>query len=343
MMKKEFNIENFGLVCEKCGKTFLPKSKGHYGNMLKCSRRFGTKIYCSDECKMSDNEHYCLNCGKLIHFKKFCNNSCAASYNNKNRVVTDEHKAKTSKTIKNRTYAIRELLNLPKSIASLKNEKKNLLDYDLIEKIKSELTEEDLLSYSKSVYNVDGIVTSEDVLTTCPVCGKKFYASITKTATCSQKCANVIISKKRIQKMIKEGSTGLSTFVGDYTYKDLTVRCESKLEVAALKVLIDDLKMKNVERPDFSIPYIDKNGIERNYHPDFITSDGDKRYLVEVKDESKKNKRKGYFNNLDIKKEIFYEYCKNNDLIPIWMNRYNFPNLHTVYRKVLEEFSKLKK
>ena len=340
-MKKDFTIKNYGLKCEKCGKTFLPKTKGHYGNMLKCSRRFGTKIYCSDECKLSDNEHHCLNCGKLIHFKKFCNNSCAASFNNKNRIVTDEHKTKTSKTIKNRAYAIRELLNLPKSKSSLKNEKKNLLDYELIERIKNELTEEELLVYSKSVYGVDRLATSEDVLSTCPICGKKFYASITKTTTCSQKCANVVISRKRIQKMIKDGSTGLSTFIGNYTYKNLTVRCESKLEVAALKVLIDEHNMTNVERPDFFIPYIDKNGIERNYYPDFISSDGDKKYLIEVKDESKKNKKKGYFNNIDIKKEVFYDYCKNNNLIPIWMNRYDFPNLSKVYRQTLKEMKSL--
>lgn len=207
----------------------------------------------------------------------------------------------------------------------------------MIERIKNELTEEELLVYSKSVYGVDRLATAEDVLSTCPICGKKFYASITKTTTCSQKCANVVISRKRIQKMIKDGSTGLSTFIGNYTYKNLTVRCESKLEVAALKVLIDEHNMTNVERPDFFIPYIDKNGIERNYYPDFISSDGDKKYLIEVKDESKKNKKKGYFNNIDIKKEVFYDYCKNNNLIPIWMNRYDFPNLSKVYRQTLNE------
>lgn len=44
-----------------------------------------------------NNKKYCLFCGKEIaKNKKFCNNSCAASFNNRNRVITDEQKRKTS-------------------------------------------------------------------------------------------------------------------------------------------------------------------------------------------------------------------------------------------------------
>ena len=48
-----------------------------------------------------DEKHYCLNCGKEIERrKKFCNNSCAAKYNNKQRVVSIEQKEKVSETLR---------------------------------------------------------------------------------------------------------------------------------------------------------------------------------------------------------------------------------------------------
>lgn len=49
----------------------------------------------------NNKKNYCLNCGKEIkNGKKFCNSSCAAKYNNKNRKLTEETKKKISNSLK---------------------------------------------------------------------------------------------------------------------------------------------------------------------------------------------------------------------------------------------------
>jgi hypothetical protein len=52
------------------------------------------------------NPKCCLYCNAPISYErksaKFCNSSCAAKYNNHNRVVTEAHKEKTSKTMKSK-------------------------------------------------------------------------------------------------------------------------------------------------------------------------------------------------------------------------------------------------
>ena len=48
-------------------------------------------------------ERFCLNCGIKLDGEyqlKFCSRSCAVSYNNKNRVITDKQREKTSKSLK---------------------------------------------------------------------------------------------------------------------------------------------------------------------------------------------------------------------------------------------------
>ena len=123
--------------------------------------------------------------------------------------------------------------------------------------------------------------------------------------------------------------------------KEITVRCESKLEIASVKILIDEYNITEISRPTFAIPYTDKDGVNRLYHPDFLASDGNNNYLIEVKETKKQCKRLTYYsNNLDEKKEAFYNYCSKNNLLPLWMARDTIPNLSKVYRQTLKEFKK---
>ena len=61
------------------------------------------------------NPKRCLHCDKIITYndmllkKKFCNRSCAAKYNNTNRIVSEEQKRKTSETIKQKYNNYRNL------------------------------------------------------------------------------------------------------------------------------------------------------------------------------------------------------------------------------------------
>ena len=349
---KEFNIQNYGLVCFHCGKTFLPKNRQSYNSRKSLLNRQGKKYYCCKECEILGkghsivNEINCQTCGKKFKPErvgmKFCSSSCAASYNNTKRNISHSHKKKVSETLIARSVAIRDLLNLPYTKYTKSKIKHNLVNYHLVEQIKQSLTHQDLLNYSKTVYGLDRLVTIDDILTTCPVCGKKFYKSLTNSITCSQKCGNQIISEKRIDKLIKTGSTGMNSFIGDYTYKGITVRCESKLEIASVKILIDEYNITEISRPTFSIPYTDKDGINRLYYPDFLASDGNIKYLIEVKEPKKQCKRlTNYSKNLDEKKKSFNEYCSKNNLTPLWMSRDTIPNLSKVYRQTLKEMKYL--
>lgn len=126
------------------------------------------RIWCLDNFNFNFEEHlenyknrkvYCLNCGKEIDGKdrfrkKFCNSSCAAKYNNKQRTpISNEYNAKRSTTLL----------------------KKNA--------IKNNLSVEEYVSIPRTK---SGKLKH---LYTCKVCGKEFY-SVHNAIYCSPKCSN---------------------------------------------------------------------------------------------------------------------------------------------------------
>ena len=112
-MKKEFNLENFGLNCCYCNKLFLPKNKGVYDSIKSKFKINNIKYYCSEECCLAGRNRVkvmpvtCTNCGKTFIPSKnsdkrcksknrFCCHSCAASYNNKHK-TTGNRRSKLEK------------------------------------------------------------------------------------------------------------------------------------------------------------------------------------------------------------------------------------------------------
>lgn len=347
------------LKCYHCGKNFESKYAA-------CKRyeyqKYGKKYYCSEGCRLAArgfspvNEVHCANCGKIFlpscnkdkrskSENKFCSSSCAASYNNKNRKnkITKESKNKTSQTLIARNYAIREVLNLPQGKKMCKNIKNNKINLELVEEIKKTLTEQDLLDYSKAKYNLDRIVTLNDISKICPICGKEYYDKSYGNQTCSLKCANQIISKKRIKKIMKDGINGV-TKVGNYKYKKFTLSCDSKLEVAAFKLIVEEYKPKSIKRCDFYIPYIGEDGIKRNYFPDFIFENDNGKYLVEVKSVIKKKNISfpTYAKNIKEKQETLKKYAAENNMTSLWIDFNTCPKLHKIYNQTLDEFKNKK-
>ena len=91
-------------ICKYCGKEFIPK--------------YNTQLYCSTTCKDTNggiinrkrwedkyykNPKHCKQCGAMLPYDKrkndFCNNSCARSYSNRKRIISEAHRAKTSATL----------------------------------------------------------------------------------------------------------------------------------------------------------------------------------------------------------------------------------------------------
>lgn len=78
--------------CDRCNKQFSSKKAlfGHKAHCMKnkeicpiCGKEVEKQVY-KKHVKSHKSDNYCLECGKRIpHNKKFCNSSCAATYNNK--------------------------------------------------------------------------------------------------------------------------------------------------------------------------------------------------------------------------------------------------------------------
>jgi hypothetical protein len=72
------------VICEYCKNEFEKTI-----SEIKRSEEKGYKHYCSRQCggksRENNNIKYCKQCGKEIKLKIFCSQSCAATYNNKNR------------------------------------------------------------------------------------------------------------------------------------------------------------------------------------------------------------------------------------------------------------------
>lgn len=101
--------------CKHCGKTIMRKKKIIQDKI----RDNSLDVFCSTKC-FGEHKHSittyhsikCMNCGKELQISQseydnsnskhfFCNTSCAATYNNSHREITEEHKKKTSKTLRN--------------------------------------------------------------------------------------------------------------------------------------------------------------------------------------------------------------------------------------------------
>lgn len=148
----------------------------------------------------SKKPNICLYCGKEIegkgkYTKKFCNSSCAASYNNKGRVHSEEVKSKIKISLLNR---VNNIDNKEQVIPNL-----------------SSLIEDGLVLNPLNIeYEDKYIPPFKYKLKTCVVCGKEFRPFLTssglisKSKTCSEECNYQLRSTKSkevMNKLISEG------------------------------------------------------------------------------------------------------------------------------------------
>lgn len=127
-MKKEFNLENYGLNCCYCNNLFLPKNKDTYDSMKAKFKTRNTKYYCSENCRLSARnfakviEIKCTNCGKSFmptknsdkrckSTNRFCSKSCAAYYNNKHK-TTGTRRSKLEKWLEEKLNTLYPTLEI---------------------------------------------------------------------------------------------------------------------------------------------------------------------------------------------------------------------------------------
>ena len=101
-MKKEIDELKNAKTFKECAKIIYGINYTN-GKIQKSVIDYCFENYSIDIVSIMNNnkKNYCLNCGKEIkNGKKFCNSSCAAKYNNKNRKLTEETKKKISNSLK---------------------------------------------------------------------------------------------------------------------------------------------------------------------------------------------------------------------------------------------------
>lgn len=194
--------------------------------------------YSADVKKYND----CKECGKKIKLnKKFCNSSCAAKCNNKNRSVSNETKRKISESLKNNYKE--GYINPNKASKLVGKSVKTSKNFDPIQK-----------NYKYS----------------CSYCGEEYRLNIYPSKarkTCSRECMIKLIFNDR-----KYNNGSRKTFYYYNKFINKNVILESSWEVK----LAEFLDFKNIYwiRPD-SLGWIDKNNKTRQYYPDFYLKDYD--------------------------------------------------------------------
>lgn len=129
------------------------------------------------------------------------------------------------------------------------------------------------------------VIDTKRKYSVCPICGKEFNNP--NRYTCSAECGNQLISQKRIQKIIKDGTSNTSSrYI--LTYNGVEYRCDSKLEIAGIIFMIENMGVKHIERFTSILNFKDCKGKNHNYNPDFICEYEGKTIIVEVKQDDNK-------------------------------------------------------
>jgi hypothetical protein len=185
----------------------------------------------------------CNFCKEKIELKKkFCNSSCAAKFNNHNRIMSDETRLKIGLTLKSK-YETGELVSSHKKTGKCYNPaftKITSINYDPINK-----------NYR---YN-------------CKYCNSEYFTDkspCNSRKTCSKECA----TKSSLNRSYNNGSRKTIYYFNKYI--NSIVVLESTWELKVAKLL--DSKLIRWIRPE-SLTWIDKKNKERQYYPDFYLND----------------------------------------------------------------------
>lgn len=271
------------VICKYCNNMFAINGIKHHE--VKCVKKKNKCIYCNSE---TTNP-------------KFCNKSCAATYNNKHRnggSMTRKTKIKISNTLKE----------------YFKDNPRKKQECVLIKKKTKKETKKEYI----------GI---------CEVCGDEFTHD-KKKKTCNNTCKNYLISIKRTQRIIDSGTTNFSTKQQPFSYKFVkNIKCDSKLEIAAIVYLVDIFKSDSIERFR-SILNFWEDDMHRTFNPDFYVRKDNKRYIIEVKMKWSKNSDHDYNRTIHLKRKALKKYCDRYSYNMMWLDFDYDKKFMKIYRNV---------
>lgn len=308
-MNKEMKYNK--CVCSICGKVFnserqlnghikvhKPEYEEQKRRQAENNKRRGELLRKQNEEEYNKNPKLCVVCGKPLSYKQ------AVSYKSKTCSLS------CSVTCGN-------LRRGGHSEETKKSIKEGMLKYTHSEEGKINLDK-------KKKYSV------------CVVCGKTFHNPA--AITCSIECANQIISKKRIENIIKNGTSNHSC-KWELTYDNKVYMCDSKLEIASVIYMIEHLGAKNVERSCEVLYFTDKHNKIHRYNPDFICDINGKTTIIEIKQDINKVTKRESFTNyrmfINDKKEALKKFAKEKDYDWMWITPNSSFDLRKLYRSIL--------
>ena len=163
----------------------------------------------------------------------------------------------------------------------------------------------------------------------CVICGqdtKRHYIE-----TCSETCYRTLHSNIRMKRILEEGTSSTWTNKGIFEYKGTKIHCDSKLEKAALVLLIDEFGADSVERFENILNFYD-DGFARKWNPDFFVKKNGENYIVEVKMPPRENSNSEYFSMIPLKKKALVEFCQRFGYKDMWLDFNQYPNLLKIYK-----------
>lgn len=185
---------------------------------------------------------------------------------------------------------------------------------------------------------IDVAPNKQPIIKNCITCGNEFVCSQfngrkSGRKTCSKGCQMHILSIKRQEYLKTNGN--FATTRESFTYKDVTINVDSKLEKAGIVYLIDILKATRIERFINILNYWEGD-IHRTYNPDFICQlETGESCIVEVKQRWTAKSNHSYNRTIPFKKIALEKFCKDHNMLMLWMDFDTCPQLINIYKKIL--------
>lgn len=171
----------------------------------------------------------------------------------------------------------------------------------------------------------------------CKSCGSIFSSKKKKHSTCSQSCLHDYMSKIGADRQI---SKNFSSKIPGFSYNDIVVDCDSKLEAAAVIYLVDHCGAIDIERCTSILHYTGDDGVARRFLPDFYVRTATSRVLVEVKSVYKKELTVNDYNqNFGPKRKSLVDFGNNKGLETMWLDTDFDPRFKTIYRRVCHQLT----
>lgn len=328
-------------TCEVCYLIFKPKRSIIRCCSQSCTRKLQviTKYGVKEEKPITPCETCGITPEKKYSTGRFCSKKCACSFSTSH--AREKISEKASQTLKNKYHkdeatpcekcgvvpetkhgSGRWCVNCAYLTASSMIQKRLNLEIKPKFVFNKERTTYSYVSTQRKIWE------ESNKKNICKVCLESFEVAWDKRhiKTCSKTCYIKNMSNKMIQRNIDGNFFQSFGRRVKYTNYGQDIHCDSLIEWCALEDFFQKYgeQIISATRSEYKIPYIDENGNQRSYNPDFdiVLSNGE-RFCVECKSEQfgLNETWDRYHKEAMVKKELLESFCKDNGITHVWFTQ----------------------